>query len=115
LFHCWPSRLWLWLSFGTLGHIERMEILEHILIWLAIFLGIGWSAVFICALASKQRGTMPRFFSGGSRHFTSRRPLAWWQHLIRLPLYIIFLLVFGLCCLILLPPMFVVERLIYRT
>jgi hypothetical protein len=92
-----------------------MEILENILIWLAMFLGIGWFAVFICALASKRRGTMPRFFSGGSRHFTSRRPLAWWQHLIRSPLYLIFFLVFGLCCLILLPPMFVVERLIYRT
>jgi len=99
---------------STSGHFERMEILEHILFWLAMFLGIGWSAVFICALASRQRGARPRFFSGGSRHFMNRRPLAWWQHLIRSPLYLIFFLVFGLGCLILLPPMFVVERLIYR-
>ena len=98
----------------SLGHIERMEILEHILVGIAMILGIGWPAVFICALISRARGTMPRFFSGGSRHFMNRKPMTWQQHLIRLPLYIIFFVVFGLCCLILLPPMFVVERVIFR-
>jgi hypothetical protein len=88
-----------------------IEILKNVLICFVMLLGIGWTAVFICALMDKSRGRdLPSFGRGGVRHFRERRPLVWWQHLIRLPLYLIFIPTFALCCLILLPPMFMVER-----
>ena len=106
----------MWIRFWLPGDREHMQNLAYILIIFAVALVIAWLAVFFNAIASKRRGTMPRFFSGGrAGHSRGPRPhVAWWKHLLFLPLYLILLFAIGVGCLILLPPMFVVEKLIYK-
>jgi hypothetical protein len=93
-----------------------MEILEHIMFWSAFVLCIGWLAVFILAFSSHRRGTMPRFFSGGrSGHGLVRMPpRAWWQNLVLVPVACILVPIFGVCWLIIIPPMFIIERWIFK-
>jgi hypothetical protein len=94
-----------------------LEILEYILIWFAAILGIGWLAVFICAVNSHRRGTMPRFFlDRRSGHGSVRMPpRAWWQNLIMVLVACILLPILGVCWLIVVPPMFVIEKWIFKT
>lgn len=93
-----------------------MEILEQVLIWFAAILGIGWLAVFVCVFVDHRRGTTLRFFSGGkSSHGLARLPpRAWWQNLILMPVACILLPIFGVCWLIIVPPMFVMEKWIFK-
>ena len=88
-----------------------MEILEHVLIILAMMPAIMWPAVFVVVLIDKLRGrSMPSFFGGGGRHhFLNRRPLAWWQHVLLSPVYLLGLAFIALLWLFFAPPMFIIE------
>jgi hypothetical protein len=93
-----------------------VELLERILIWFVAVLSIGWLAVFICAFASHRRGTMPRFYSGGrSGHgLVKLPPLVWWKKVLMIPVACILIPIFAACWLIVMPPMFIIERWIFR-
>jgi hypothetical protein len=86
-----------------------MQIIENALLNLAIMIGIAWPAVFLLMIIDKVRGTsMGGFFRGGRYHLPKYvRHLSWHQHLIRLPLYCVFVPCFALCWLLIAPPFFV--------
>ena len=67
-----------------------MEVLRVALVMLAII----WSAVFLLALIDRLRGATLRFFGGGRYHLPDLPALRWWQHMIRLPLYILVFAIF---------------------
>jgi len=89
-----------------------MDFLKHILLGLAGTLAIGWTAVFVVVFLDRLRGrgVPPSFFRGGRYHLPKNlRSLSWHQHLIRLPLYCVGIPAFALCCLIILPPLYVID------
>lgn len=74
------------------------------------FLLVGWLAVFTLACINKFRGTPIKFFGPGDKpHLPAPQSRPWWQHLIRVPVYIIILLGFALMIAVILPPFYVVE------
>jgi hypothetical protein len=87
------------------GKKMSLETFKEASMGFALLLGLGWSAVFVVMLLDKVRGRPTTVFSsGGIYHRPKIRPLAWWQHAIRFPLYCVFVPAFAICLLILVPP-----------
>jgi preprotein translocase subunit SecG len=88
-----------------------MATFEHALIILALMFCVVWPSIFVVVLLDKIRGTnMGSFFGGGRYHLPKNlRPLSWQKHLIRLPLYCVIIPAFAMCCLLILPPLYVIK------
>jgi hypothetical protein len=93
-----------------------MEPSADILIGIGVSVGICWLAIFIVALSSHKRGLTPKLFSGSghSTHGKALPPMTWWQFLIWLPIACVWLPIFGVCCLVFLPPIYVLEKWIFK-
>ena len=88
-----------------------MDTLKEIGLTFVGMLVLAWAAVFVVVFIDRLRGhSSPRFFGGSGRHhFPNRRPLAWWQHVLLSPVYLIFFTLMALLWLFFAPPMFIVE------
>ena len=72
-------------------------------------LAIAWSAGFLLVCNDRIRGASSRFFCGRHYHIPHLPPLRWWHHAIRLPFYVVAIAGLLLFCVLILPPIFVVE------
>jgi len=72
-------------------------------------LAIAWSAGFLLVCNDRIRGASSRFFCGRHYHIPHLPPLRWCHHAIRLPLYVVAIAGLLLFCVLILPPIFVVE------
>jgi hypothetical protein len=89
-----------------------MEALKTTLLLSTFVIGIIWLAVFICALSDKLRGYQPPpcTCAEEQKSGTPKLPRTWRQHVVRAPLYLVFLL-FAIVLGVLSLPMIVLDRL----
>jgi hypothetical protein len=88
-----------------------MQTLKEALIGFCIMLGIVWLAIFVVVLLDRIRGRSVSHFFGSGRYHLPHLPqssLPWW-HWVRLLLYCSVFLLFMWGCLLMVPPMFVIE------
>jgi len=88
-----------------------MHTMFEVLIGVGMLAVIAWPAIMLTLeFDAIRRYRVSREIIGDVRHYLPNQPrLVWWQHLVRLPLYAVFITALALVNFIILPPMLLVE------